>query len=620
MIDYAKELLDLEYPTGVRLSPDAMSVVYSAKPKWKSTEEVSSIWVGNTQSHKSTHSEYIAFLSDRGNLGNSCALYLCRLDGQRETKALTPPTNKKSISKFEFSPDGKHIAFLAAAEKEQNEVVDVWNQGWDYANLHLIDIESGSTRVLAPEDVHVVDFSWSEDGSQMAYVTHRSPDIESGWLHGATISTVEIAAIGVGARTLCHVPREVSDLTWIRSDIYFIAYSTPTDINTSRSVYSVNLLDKDKSVTKVAHGVDDCAAGLRKVGGDLLVHVQRGMEDQLRLLNSTILYREKKCILSFDATVDVDGKIGLVFVQGSVNRPPEVFWTSPAGDLAQLSNHGKVWTKEYNTCTFIECQTLDGTEKLEGMFLGPANATEKSVPTIVLIHGGPYWRVTDSFNFLDHFFMPQLLHKGFGILIPNYRGSSGRGERFARYSSGGMGIYDEPDIVAMTQYVITQKLADPLRLIVAGKSQGGFLSYLLSVRNGTHGLGWRFQGAIACAGVTDWDTMSMSSDIGYAQADLAGGAPWNIHKSDVRTRAGSAIWEFRDAARERRIPPMLLLHGNEDKRVPISQAVGFRRALDEVGLPFQFAVYRGEGHFFQKRKSAEDLMERIVRFVTKTLA
>jgi dipeptidyl aminopeptidase/acylaminoacyl peptidase len=227
--------------------------------------------------------------------------------------------------------------------------------------------------------------------------------------------------------------------------------------------------------------------------------------------------------------------------------------------------------------------------------------------------------VTDSFDFLNHFFMPRLLLEGFGILIPNYRGSSGRGDRFARYTTGGMGVYDAPDIIAMTQHAITQNLVDPSRLLVAGKSQGGYLSYLLSVRNGAHGLGWRFQAAIATAGVTDWDAMTMSSDIGYIEAGMAGEAPWRLSKGDINGRSGSALWEFCDAVDKGRIPPMLLIHGKDDVRVPVSQAIGFRRALEEAGLEFQCAIYRGEGHFFQKRASAEDLMERIVRFIKKYL-
>lgn len=633
----ASQLLDLELPTSVKLSPDGKSVVYSAKPNWKENDPVSSILIGDINSPKSAYkltdgtfndyeprwapdSKSVAFLSDRGDRGKSCAIYTLHLNSpQLEPKALTPATNTQTIAKFEFSPDGNFIALLVPSEEEKNPVVDVWNEDWTYTNLRLLDVRSGDIRLISANRLHVFDFSWSEDGSQIAYTTHRSPDIESEWLHGTDIWTTEIVDTEVLSREVCHIPREIFDLNWLNSELYFIGYSTPTNDNSSRSIYYIDLQDKEGRIIKAAHGDDDCAAGLRRVGSKLLVHVQKGMEDQLRLLDSNVLYKEKKCILAFDAILDPAGNVWVAFVQGSVNRPPEVFEILPAGELQQLSDHGRKWTTEFCTRTFLECPTLDGSEKIEGMFISPITKAGQKVPTVVLIHGGPYWRVTDSFDILNHFFMPRLLLEGFGILIPNYRGSCGRGDRFARYTTGGLGVYDAPDIIAMTQHAITQNLADPSRLLVAGKSQGGYLSYLLSVRNGAYGLGWRFQAAIATAGITDWDAMTISSDIGYVQAGMAGEAPWRLSKSDVNSRSGSALWEFRDAADKGRIPPMLLIHGKDDVRVPVSQAIGFRRALEEAGLEFQCAIYRGEGHFFQKRASAEDLMERIVRFITKYL-
>lgn len=630
------ELLDLELPTGVKLSPDGQSVVYSAKSNWTQGDAISSIWIGKINSPKSayklidgTYNDYeprwapdgqsIAFLSDRGARGKSCAIYTHYLNSSQEPKALTAATNTQTIAKFEFSPDGNFIAFLVPPEEEQNTVVDVWNENWNHTNLKLLDVRSGDIRLISANWLHVVDFSWSEDGNQIAYATHRSPDIESEWLHGTSIWTTNIVDTDVRSREVCHIPREVFDLNWLNSELYFRSYSTLTNDNSSLSIYYIDLQDNDGRLIKAAHGDDDCAAGLRRVGNKLLVYVQKGMEDQLRLLDSDILYKEKKCILTFDAIMDTAGNIWVAFVQGSVNRPQEVFEVTPAGEVVQLSHHGSAWTTDFCTRTFIKCPTLDGSEKIEGMFISPIAKAGQKVATIVLIHGGPYFRVTDSFDFLNHFFMPRLLLEGFSILVPNYRGSSGRGDRFARYTTAGLGIYDAPDIIAMTQHAINLGLADPSRLLVAGKSQGGYLSYLLSVRNGVHDFGWHFQAAIAAAGVTDWDAMAISSDIGYIEAGMAGEAPWRLRKSDVKNRSASALWEFRDAADKERIPPILLIHGKDDIRVPVSQAIGFRRALEEAGLDFQCAIYRGEGHFFQKRASAEDLMERIVRFTKKYL-
>lgn len=100
-------------------------------------------------------------------------------------------------------------------------------------------------------------------------------------------------------------------------------------------------------------------------------------------------------------------------------------------------------------------------------------------------------------------------------------------------------------------------MVDKNKVLVAGWSQGGYLTYLSAVRNGTHGFGWRFAGAIAGAGITDWDSMAMSSDLGYIQAQYSGGTPWKSDESNLQARAGSAIWNFKQAAEEHRIPPYI---------------------------------------------------------------
>ena len=108
-------------------------------------------------------------------------------------------------------------------------------------------------------------------------------------------------------------------------------------------------------------------------------------------------------------------------------------------------------------------------------------------------------------------------------MIPDYRGSSGHDERFASYARGCTGTYDEPDIVAMTQQAIEYGFADKTRLVSGGWPQGGCLSYLSAVRNGTHEFGWRFKGVIAGVGITVWDNMALMSDVGYMRLAVAYG-------------------------------------------------------------------------------------------------
>ncbi|RDW56904.1 hypothetical protein BP5796_12971 [Coleophoma crateriformis] len=624
-MDLIGDVLDLIVPTRLTLSPDGKSVAYSTRLKWNHKKDdyiCPSIWMAETGLQKSARrltdglfndkmpqwspsSEVIAFVSDRGKQGRANAIYLLPL-GTNTPRAITPAENEQQILKFKFSPDGKQIAFICAPENIQKAtIVSLFNK-----------------------NAHVTDFDWSDSGTEIAFTTLRTPHVESQYIHGTTLSIVRIEDREL--RTVCHMPRGVSSLTWSGSVLYFITNNTPEHDTSGFAVYSVKLVDEESIYEKVADGEENCTVSLVRAGKEVLVHVEHGLEDQLRALNGHVLLSCKKRIVEIDAVYVRDrNDMVIAFTQGDVNNPTEVLSVTTAQETTQLSNHGSIFaSQKFGECTFVQCPTIDGNELLNGIYLTPtsyAGLDDKPtipLPTFVLLHGGPYTRMTNAFDVWDplSFLIPSFLSEGYGILIPNYRGSSGKGERFASYARGGMGIYDEVDVVAMTQYAVQQGYADKNKLLAGGWSQGGYLAFLLSVRNGRHGFGWQFKGLIAGAGVTDWDSLVLASDVGYMQAQLAGGSPWSMDKSDTRTRAGSALWEFKDALEMGTIPPILIMHGEKDARVPISQAWGFRRALDEAGLPFEFVTYPREGHFFRERKHVEDLLKRMFRFVKEHIS
>jgi dipeptidyl aminopeptidase/acylaminoacyl peptidase len=107
------------------------------------------------------------------------------------------------------------------------------------------------------------------------------------------------------------------------------------------------------------------------------------------------------------------------------------------------------------------------------------------------------------------------------------------------------------------------------------------------------------------AGVTDWGMMVLTSDVPDFEAELGGSRPWD----GVGPLRHQQLSPISHAGRAR--TPVLLLHGERDARVPVSQAVGFHRALCDGGAPAELVVYPREGHEIAERAHQVDLLGRV---------
>ena len=662
-----RSLCDLEIPSAIKSSPNGQKVVYSTELTWghrKGKHAVSTLWLASTGQTNSSRQltsglfkEYapawspdgqcIAFISDRAKAGEMWAIYILPLveDGG-EAYPITAEGNGQAIEAFAFSPNGQHIAFLSPDEqtteqrtrKEKGEDVQVWGEEWAYTRLRVVDVETKEVRSLNI-DRHVIDLCWSPDGTRIGIVSCRTPDIEDKFLNGVMISTVDIGSIKV--RDLCELPTaNYTNLTWAEDGRLYFCLGIPADkISAGHGVYATNPDTQSHSYDKVAFGIDDDAVGLIKAtNGEVLAKVEHRLESRICRLSGKVLYSKRESLEVFDAAfTGTEDEVVLVVATSDVNHPVEVFTTTNGGGtMVQLSNHGQAFeSRQFGTCNFMVCRSLDNKVALDAIYLSPASGAtstgstipSKPLPTVVMVHGGPNTRLTNAFNTYYYMWTPYLLSLGYGILLPNYRGSSGRGEQFASFSVDGVGNYDYVDIIATTQHAIEQGYADKDKLLICGWSQGGFLTFLCSVRNGLHDYGWRFNGAVAGAGISDSDAMALTSDLGSVfQPELNHGrVVWNMDRDDTRNRRASPLWEFNDAVQRSKredtmvVPPMLILHGEKDARCPVSQAWGMRRALESQDLPFEFATYPRQGHIFTEQKFWIDIGVRLERWCGRYL-
>jgi dipeptidyl aminopeptidase/acylaminoacyl peptidase len=249
----------------------------------------------------------------------------------------------------------------------------------------------------------------------------------------------------------------------------------------------------------------------------------------------------------------------------------------------------------------VRWRSSDGLE-IEGVLYLPVGYKEgKRYPLIVEPHGGPHGGARDlGFKPQVHYFSGE----GFATFAPNFRGSDGYGRHFARANYGDWGIGDYQDIMTGVDYLIEQGIAEPDRLVVGGWSYGGYMTAWMVTQTN------RFKAAMKGCGVTNHVSMYGQTDIpDFMRLYFADGAPAQQLELYRKLSPMSYIHQVKT--------PTLILHGAEDKRVPLPQSEEFYAGLKSVGVDAEFVKYPREGHGIGEPRHQLDVLKRQLAWYKK---
>ena len=241
----------------------------------------------------------------------------------------------------------------------------------------------------------------------------------------------------------------------------------------------------------------------------------------------------------------------------------------------------------------------------------PNGSTGKSLPTLVLVHGGPWvknetWAWDAEVQYLNAL--------GYAVLQPQFRGTLGLGAAWENASRKQWGQAMQDDVAEATRWAIAQGIADPKRIAIMGASYGGYATLMGLARDPE-----LYRCGVAWVGVTDLDLLygahwSDSSDAykRFSMPTLVG----DRVKDAAMLKANSPI---HIAAKIRQ--PVLLAYGEKDQRVPIEHGKAMRKALADAGnTQVDWVTYPKEGHGWIEPATKVEFWTRVAQFLARNLA
>ncbi len=480
-----------------------------------------------------------------------------------------------------------------------------------YARLYLFDLLSKEAVLLTPGPFDSSQPAWSPDGTSIAFSSKRptedQPDPDR--TQNSDIFLVEPKE-GAPARKLTNWKGSDSQPVFSPDGTKIAYVQGPTEKYDFYDPSQLAIVAIEGSApVLVTQALDRSVGNVRWSADGENVHFSFA-DDRERFLgtvraNGGAVERQsvagpehgKGVVRSFEV-----GAKGVAVLATFPTRPTEIYRLD--GGLS-LSDHNRELREQINwgNVRGVETTGKDGV-KIGAMLIEPPGYEPgKAYPTIAYIHGGPVSQDGFEFDWMAQAFAA----KGYLVVEPNYRGSSGRGTDFSRAIYGKWGSLEIQDIHTIMDHLVDQGLADPERLGIGGWSYGG-INTNYSIATDT-----RFKAAVSGAGIANLLT-GYGTDQYIWQYEGEIGKPW---EQESLERYLELSYPFLHADRIK--TPTLFMCGEKDFNVPLINSEQMYQALRSLGVPTQLVIYPGQFHGLSVPSYLQDRAERMIGWYDKYL-
>ena len=642
----------------VQMSPDGKRIAYSVQNNDRPGRPYSQVWILDVAAGKavrlgsdteaasgprwSRDGQQIAYF---GREDSGAGVVVSRPDGSGAV-LLAPvsgtnhplPSNGERLA---WSPDGKQVAFISATAGPESENANgdpmvitrylykpTASEGLtrfnDNRRLHIfvVDIASKQVRQLTSGDYYEHSIEWSPEGGEILFVSNREPDPDRVFNYDVFAASVRSGDV----RRLTSTRNAEYRPVWSPNG-KMVAY-----LGTTRSLTSSETTMEDTHVW-----VMDGIGGNRR---ELVTIDNRQGQPQWSPSGDSVyftvqdhgsvrLYRVpvaggKPAVVA--PQFDERGSVGswsiarvassdvVAYALNTPDTPSELFVKQGDGPARAVTtlNRELVAGKTIAETEPLPFKSFDGLS-VEAFFTKPIDVKPGvKYPLIVTIHGGPHGQQGPAFNMKAQVYAA----KGYGVLMVNYRGSTGYGQKFADAIFNDQDGGEGKDVLAGVDAALAKyPWLDANRLGIEGGSYGGQLTDWLITQTP------RFKAAIPAAGISNlvsFNYMSYYHDYLAVEFGVLPHQQWKPNDKAAPRRLADFLWErsaLRYVADVR--TPVMFVHGENDNDVPIAEAEQYFIALKDAGVETIMVRYPREGHGVRETKHQVDVIDRSIAWYEK---
>ena len=570
----------------------------------------------NDRPRWSPDSKLIYFVSNRG---GSSQVWSMNADGSNARQITRFATEAAGIL---LAPDGRKIVFLSSVypecgaddacnqrklDEESKSKVKAriytsllyrhWNewQGARRQHLMVVNTDGSDLKDLTPGPVQVPPFSLggqddyaiSPDSNEVAFVMNVDPDPAS-----STNSDIYVVPLAGGDVKKITTGAGADNTPLYSPDGKFLAFRSQArpgyesdrwrlmelDRATGRAVSLTENLDRwvgsvtwSPDSTRIFFTVED-----RGRTGLQMIQATGGGSRNIVAGASTL----------DDVQFTSDGRT-MIYTEVSGSHPTEIYRASSTGGAGVPLTHLNDAVLSAAALAPLEEMFADSADKtrVPAFVVKPPDfSPTRKYPVLFLIHGGPQGSWGESWTYRWN--AQVFAGAGYLVVMPNPRGSTGYGQKYTEEISGDWGGKAYEDIMAVVDAVAALPYADPARMAAAGGSYGGYMiDWILGHTD-------RFKALVTHDGVFDLRSMAgETEELWFVKWEFQG-MPWDNPDLYVKWSPSNFVKEFKT--------PTLVIHGEQDYRVPVGQALQLFTALKSQKVPAKLLLFPDEGHWVLK--------------------